>query len=226
MRGQRLRSSIKWIALAAAALVFLGGVGLLIVGLLRADAALIGFATTSVPASLGAAAAVLGIETWADTRAAALDEKSRQALEQFIAISPAIIQGINLEGVDLPMRANMTTWGSPALLRKIAERTRLINVIAEEFGPEVARVRELAGDPNATVTIDIGDRKAQLAQLTVEAVAIARAELGPVAVSPSEVYGVLYGKVNGRSWDQIPPIGTTLPAPTVVIAPSAESSNP
>lgn len=212
MRGQRLRSTVKWLALVAAGLTFVGGIGLLVVGMLHSDAAVIGFATASVPASLAAVAVVLGIETWADARAAALDEKSREALEKFIAVSTTVItQGLNLAGVDVPMRANMTTWGSPQLLRKLAERTRFIDAIAVEYGPYVERARELAGDPNATVTIDIGDRKAQLAQLTAEAVALARAELGLVAVSPEEVYGVLFGRVNGLHYDQIPPIGTPLP---------------
>lgn len=226
MRGQRMRSAVKWLALTAAGLTFLGGVGMLVVGAISSNAAFIGFATACVPASLAAVAVILGVETWADARAAALDEKSREALEQFIMVSTTVItQGLNLAGVDLPMRANIATWGSPQLLRKLAERTRFIDAIAVEFGADVERARELAGDPDATVTIDIGDRKAQLAQLTAEAVALARAELGLIAVSPAEVYGVLYGRVNGLPYDQIPPIGTPLPRPTAIVSPSSTSSD-
>jgi len=176
----------------------------------------VGFATTSVPASLAAAAAILGIETWADTRAAALDEKSRDALEEFVVKSTLVIsRGLDLEGADIPMRANIVTWGSPELLRKLTERTRFIDDLGKEFASKLAMAHELVGDPNAPVTIDIGDRKAQLAQLTAEAISIARGELGMPAVSAEDVYGVLYGRVNGREFSQIPPLGPHLPPATV-----------
>ncbi|RUQ03113.1 MULTISPECIES: hypothetical protein [unclassified Microbacterium] len=225
MRGQWTRSTVKWLALTAAGLTFLSSLAMLAIGIVSADAAFIGFATACVPASLAAVAVILGVETWADARAAALDEKSREALEQFITISATVIpNGLNLAGIDIPMRANIATWGSPQLLRKLAERTRLIDEIASEFAADVERARELAGDPDATVVVDIGDRKAQLAQLTAEAVALARAELGLVAVSPAEVYGVLYGSVNGLRYDEIPPIGTPPPKLTTINDPTTTSS--
>jgi hypothetical protein len=180
----------------------------LVVGIVRTDASLLRFATAGIPASLATSAAVFGVETWADTRAAAIDQKSREALERFIATAAAVISGhLNLNGVEVPMRANAATWGSPALLSKLAERTRFIDSIGTEYGEEIKTTRERAKDPLATVTINLGYRKAQLARLTAEAVALARVDIGLPAVSPAVVYGVLYGTVDGLSFDQIPPVG-------------------
>ena len=207
MRGKVLRNITKSVILLASALTFVSAVVMLSIGVSLSNAPLITFATAAIPACLAAAAAIFGVETWADARAAALDEKARDALERFIATSTTIVlSGLNLEGVDLPMRANIATWGSPALLRKMGERTMFIDSLGKEFGEEIARARELTGDPKAAVTIDLGDRKAQLALLTAEAVALARRDIGLSAVSSREMYDALYGIVNGRRFHEVPPL--------------------
>jgi hypothetical protein len=191
--------------LVASAVTFLTAVVLLGIGASQPSSPLISFATAAIPASLAAAAAIFGVETWADARTAALDEKARDALERFIATSTLIVsKGFDLGGVDLPMRSNMATWGSPALLRKMGERTLFIDEIAKAVGPDVARARLRAGDPEAAVTVELGDRLAHLARLTAEAVVLARKDIGLAPISAHEMYDVLYGTVNGRRFDQIP----------------------
>jgi hypothetical protein len=204
--GQRLKAVIKAVVLIASAFTFMTAVILLGIGALQSSPALITFAMAAIPASLAAAAAIFGVETWADARTAAVDEKARDALERFIATSTLMVSdGFDLGGVDLPMRSNMATWGSPALLRKRGERTLYLDGIAKAAGPAVALAREKAGDPKAPVTVDLGDRLAHLARLTAEAVAVARNDIGLAPISAHEMYDVLYGTVNGRTFDQIPP---------------------
>lgn len=205
-RGYTVRHSnkavLRTIVTGAATLTFCGGIALLIVGLFSNNPALIGFATAAIPASLASAAAVFGVQTWSDVRIQAVDEKSRDALENFISNATAVVmQGLNLQDVDLPMRANIVTWGSSELLDKLADRTLLINTIAEEFRDEIIRQREALGDATATVSVEAGPRKAQLAMLTTEAIALARRDIGLDPVVARKVYGVLFGTVDGLTYD-------------------------
>ncbi|MWV74960.1 hypothetical protein SAMN06295924_106129 [Rathayibacter rathayi NCPPB 2980 = VKM Ac-1601] len=198
------KTALRTIVTGAATLTFSGGIALLIVGLLSDNPALIGFATTAVPASLASAAAVFGVQTWSDVRIQAVDEKSRDALESFISNATAVVmQGLNLQDVDLPMRANIVTWGSSELLDKLADRTLLIDAIGAEYRDEIARQRAALGDANATVTLELGPRKAQLAMLTTEAIALARRDIGLDPVDAKKVYGVLFGTVDGLTYDEV-----------------------
>lgn len=202
MLKPRSKSVAKWLVLAACALTFTASVIAVCIGVGLDIPVLIGFATTALPASLAASAAIVGVQTWADARIAALDEKSRDALARFIEVSTTVVtDGIDLARVELPLRANIATWASHALIRKLGERTELLNTIGSEIKDDVDAARARAGDPNASVTVDIGDRLVQLARVTAEAVALARQDIGLSAVEPKVIYEVLYGTVNGRKFN-------------------------
>jgi len=203
VRQLRSKTRLRTCILCAVLLAFVSGIALLIVGYITRDSALMGFATAAIPASLASSAAVFGVQTWAEVRAQAVDQKSRDALELFISKSALmIVQGLNLEGVDLPMRANIVTWGSPELLGKLSERTRFIDRLGIEFRDEIVRQRSELGDPRATVTINLGPRKAELAVITAEAIALARRDIGLETVTAREIYDVLFGTVDHLSFDE------------------------
>lgn len=203
MRSRAIRGVIRWVLLVFALLLFIVGFIAWSYGSIAGGSEeLVQFAATVMPASLVAGASIFAVQTWADTRAGALDEKSREAIENLAHASMRVVGGtIDLRGSELPMRAGIATWGSAELLSKLAERTKLIDSIASQVDAEINRVRREAGDPNALLNLHVGERMSHVALVTAEMLVAARKDLGLPKSNAKQIYESIWGTVEKLDYD-------------------------